>query len=63
MYLGGAEEKCCDKPQMFGKTKGDYIMIMPPIKLKTINEPTIVFYFILLIIIVSPSYMPLFAFT
>ena len=52
MYFGGVEDKCCEKPQMFGRIEGDYIMIMPPIKLKTILEPTIVFL-ILLIIIVS----------
>ena len=44
MYFGGAEDKGCEKPQMFGGTKGDYITIMPPIKLKTILEPTIVFF-------------------
>ena len=47
MYFGGVEDKCCGKPQMFGRTEGDYITIMPPIKLKTILEPTIfLFYFI-----------------
>ena len=44
MYFGGAEEKCCEKPQMFRRAEGDYIMSMPPIKLKTILEPTIVFF-------------------
>ena len=31
MYFGGPEDKCCEKPQMFGMIEGDYIMIMPPI--------------------------------
>ena len=57
MYLGGAEEKFCDKPQMFGMMEGYYIMIMPPIKLKTILEPTIIFL-ILLITIVSRYHVP-----
>ena len=57
MYFGDAEEKCCEKPQMFGRTEGDYITIMPPIKLKTILKPTIVFL-ILLITIVSPYRVP-----
>ena len=43
MYFGSAEEKCGEKPHMFGRTERDYIMIMAPIKLKTILEPTIVF--------------------
>ena len=42
---------------MFGRMEGDYITIMPPIKLKTILEPTIVFL-ILLITIVSPYLVP-----
>ena len=33
------EDKCDEKPQMFGRTEGDYIMIVPPIKLKTIPNP------------------------
>ena len=53
MYFGGAEDKCCEKPQIFGRTEGDYITIMPPIKLKTILEPKIVFFLILLITIVK----------
>ena len=57
MYFGGVEDTCCEKPQMFGRTEGDYIMIMPPIKLKTILEPTIVFL-ILLITIGSPYLVP-----
>ena len=46
------EDKCGEIPQMFGKTKGDYIMIMPPIKLKTLHwaKP---FILILLITIVT----------
>ena len=52
IYFGGAEDKYCEKPQIFGRTEGDCIMIMPPIKLKTILEPTIVFFLILLITIV-----------
>ena len=54
MYFGGAEDKCRDKPQMFGKTEGDYITIMPPIKLKTILKPTIVFLILLLLYIMCP---------
>ena len=57
MYFGDVEDKCHEKPQMFGRTEGDYIMIMPPIKLKTILEPTIVF-FISLITIISLYYVP-----
>ena len=57
MYFGGIEEKCHEKLQMFGRKEGDYIMIMPPIKLNTILEPTIVFL-ILLIISVSPYRVP-----
>ena len=57
MYFGGVEDKCCEKPQMFGMMEGDYIMIMPPIKLKTIIEPKIVFL-ILLITIISPYRVP-----
>ena len=57
MYFGGAEEKCCEKPQMFGMMEGYCIMIMPPIKLKTILEPTIVFV-ILLITIDSQYRLP-----
>ena len=57
MYFGGVEDKCCEKPQMFGRTEGDYITIMPPIKLKTILEPTIVFV-ILLTAIGSPYCVP-----
>ena len=34
MYFGGIEDKFCEKPQMFGKTEGDYITIMPPIKIE-----------------------------
>ena len=34
MYFGGVEDKCDQKPHMFGRMEGDYIMIMPPIKLK-----------------------------
>ena len=45
MYFGGDEDKCCEKTQMFGRAEGDYIMIMPAIKLKTILDPTIVFLF------------------
>ena len=41
MYFGGVEEKCRQKPQMFGRTEGDYITIVPPIKMKTILEPKI----------------------
>ena len=41
MYFGSDEEKSCEKPQMFGRMEGDYITIMPPIKLKAIIEPTI----------------------
>ena len=51
MYFGGDEDKCCEKPQMFGRVKGDYIMIMPPIKLKTILEQTIVFLILLITIV------------
>ena len=54
MYFGGDEDKCCEKPQMFGRAEGDYIMIMPPIKLKTILDPKNVFFLILLITIISP---------
>ena len=43
--VASADDKCCEKPQMFGRTKGYYIMIMPPIKLKTTLEPKIVFIF------------------
>ena len=43
MYFGGAEDKCCEKLEMFGRTEGDYITIMPPIKLKTILDLDIVF--------------------
>ena len=57
MYFGGVEDKCCEKPQMFGRMEGGYIMIMQPIKLKTILETTIVFL-ILLITIVSPYRVP-----
>ena len=57
MYFGSAEDKCCEKPQMFGRTEKDYITIMPPIKLKAILEPTISFL-ILLITIVSPYRVP-----
>ena len=57
MYFGDVEEKCCEKPQMFGRTEGDYITIMPPIKLKAILDPTIAFL-ILLITIVSPYSVP-----
>ena len=57
MYFGGIEDKFCEKPQMFGRMDGHYIMIMPPIKLKTILEPTI-FFLILLITIVSPYRVP-----
>ena len=57
MYFGGVEDKCRQKPQMFGRTKGYYITIMPPNKLKTILETTIVFL-ILLITIVSPYRVP-----
>ena len=35
MYFGGPEDKCCEKPQMFGRIEGDYITIM----LKTILKP------------------------
>ena len=41
MYFGGAEEIFVRNQKMFGKKEGDYITIMPPIKLKTILEPTI----------------------
>ena len=41
MYFGGVEDKCHEKPQMFGRKEGDYITIMPPIKMKTILEPKI----------------------
>ena len=44
MYFGGIEAKCREKPQMFGRTEGDYITIMPSIKMKTVIEPV---YFIL----------------
>ena len=44
MYFGGVEETFCGKPQMFGRIEGDYIKIMPPIKLKTILAPKIVFF-------------------
>ena len=57
MYFGGFEDKCDEKPHMFGRMEGDYITIIPPIKMKTIREP-ILFYFILLITIVSPSRVP-----
>ena len=57
MYFGGVEDKFREKPQKFGRMEGDYITIMPPIKLKTILEPTI-FYFILLITIVCPYCVP-----
>ena len=57
MYFGGDKDKFCEKPQMFGRAEGDYITIMPPIKLKAILEPTIVFL-ILLITIVSPYGVP-----
>ena len=60
MYFGGVEEKCCEKPEMFGRMEGDYIMIMPPIKLKTILETKIVFL-ILLTTIVSPYHVPNYA--
>ena len=43
ILVASDEDKCGEKPQMFGRTEGDYITIMPPIKLKTILEPTIVF--------------------
>ena len=43
MYFGSDEDKICEKPQMFGRTEGDYITVMPPIKLKAILEPTILF--------------------
>ena len=29
MYFGGLEDKCREKPQMFGRTEGDNITIMP----------------------------------
>ena len=57
MYFGGAKDKCCEKPQMFERKEPDYITIMPPIKVKTILEPTIVFV-ILLITIASPYCVP-----
>ena len=44
MYFGGDEDKCCEKPQMFGRAEGDYIMIMTPIKVKTILEPIVDFF-------------------
>ena len=43
MYFGGVEDKFREKPQKFGRMEGDYIMIMTPIKLKAILEPTISF--------------------
>ena len=43
MYFGSAENKCCETPQMFGRMEGDFITLMPPIKLKTIIETIIVF--------------------
>ena len=57
MYFGSTQDKCYEKPQMFGRTEGDNITIMPLIKLKTILEPKIVFL-ILLITIVSPYRVP-----
>ena len=57
MYFGGVEDKCCEKPQMFGWMEGDYIVSILPIKLKSILEPKIVFL-ILLITIVSPYCVP-----
>ena len=41
ILVASVEDKCCEKAQMFGRTEGDYITIMPPIKLKAILEPTI----------------------
>ena len=38
-YFGSVEDKCHEKPQMFGRTEGDNITIMPLIKLTTILEP------------------------
>ena len=57
MYFGSDEDKSCEKPQMFGRMEGGYIIIMPPIKLKAILEPRIVFI-ILLITIGSPYRVP-----
>ena len=59
MYFGGVKDKCCEKPQKFGWTEGDYIMIMPPIKLKTILEPTIVFLILLITIVSSYIVCPM----
>ena len=39
-----ADDKCGEKPQMFGREDGDYMMMMPPIKWKTILEPKIVLF-------------------
>ena len=58
MYFGGVEDKCDEKPHMFGSMEGDYITIMPPIKMKTILEPKIFCFLILLITIVSPYRVP-----
>ena len=52
MYFGGVEDKCCGKPQMFGRTEGDYITIMPPIKLKTILKAKIAILNFLITIVV-----------
>ena len=53
MYFGSAKDKCREKPQMFGRTEGDNITIMPLIKLKTILELTIVFLILLITIFLS----------
>ena len=39
ILLVRTDDKCGEKPQMFGRADGDYMMMIPPIKWKTILEP------------------------